>query len=194
MSLEHSYIEDHARPVYSTLVLSINNSVPRIDVSYPTTIHIQLRQSDYEGYATEMGSLVVISSDLSYTHIGMVTHLSEQGNGKPAIAIVNAWTFTTNVPLLKLVAEKRGNLSVFPRQYSVDGAIECGSETALYFQGNLKNILPTQALQLRAHIVDFTPKKIEQIYWTDHESRSSLAKRAAQEKFEDLANALIDSL
>lgn len=130
----------------------------------------------------KIGSLMFLRQGFKYTHVGTTVYVADDEN-VPA-GITEFWPLSEHVPAGFLSANGKRPISHQFRAESDQFNLMC-----------LLHRMPRSlADQLRHDIASVVPDNIRQIFWSEGEIAQMEANAVAQQRYEKLAQELIDSL
>jgi len=129
-----------------------------------------------------LAGLMLLQQGTQFTHVGITVYV-EQDEQTPA-CITELWPMTEYVPARRCSTESQRPLK---HLFYAEG-------DKLEFSGLLQRVSSSLADSLRTHIGPSVPETIRQIFWSESEIAQIEANDLAQQRYEKLAQELIDSL
>lgn len=129
-----------------------------------------------------IGSLILLRHGFKYTHVGMTVYVAD--DQKAPACITEFWPMSEHVPAGYLSTNGKRPISHTFRAESDQLNLMC----------SLRCIPRSLADQVRHAIGLVVPDNIRQIFWSESEIAEIEANAVAQQRYEKLAQELIDSL
>lgn len=129
-----------------------------------------------------IASLMLLQQGGQFTHAGMTVYVADDKQ-TPA-CITEWWSMTEYVQAIHRATKSTRTLQ---HTFRAEG-------DGINFMGGLQRISSALADDLRTHIGPSVPETIRQIFWSESEIAQIEANALAQQRYEKLAQELIDSL
>lgn len=167
-------------------VLSVNPNAQLPNTQFTVNLTYQAPRHNVAGGHfipnLSLAGLVLLQQGTQFTHVGITVYV-EEDEQTPA-CITELWPMNEYVPARRCITESQRPLQ---HLFHAEG-------DKVEFSGLLQRVSPSLADSLRTHIGPGVPETLRRVFWSESEIARIEANAIAQQRYEKLAQELIDSL